>query len=138
MAAKWADSLIRIAKHEVETLQKRVAEITARRVASEQRLQKMHAEAEHEAQRARTDPEAGWYQAGYMKGWRLMRDQLNQQIAALAAEEAGARDALSKAFEELKKFEHVAELARLADAKELAKRESAAMDEMGLRKATGR
>ena len=138
MAAKWADSLIRIAKHEVETLQKRVAEITARRVACERRLQQMHAEAEHEAQRARTDPEAGWYQAGYMKGWRVMREQLNQQIVALAAEEAGARDALSRAFEELKKFEHVAELARLADAKELAKRESAAMDEMGLRKATGR
>jgi flagellar FliJ protein len=138
MAAKWADSLIRIAKHEVETLQKRVAEITARRVACERRMQHMHAEAEHEAQRARADPEAGWYQAGYMKGWRVMRDQLIQQIALLSAEEAGARDALSQAFEELKKFEHVAEMARLADAKELAKRESAAMDEMGLRKATGR
>jgi flagellar FliJ protein len=138
MAAKWADSLIRIAKHEVETLQKRVAEITARRAACERRLEQMHAEAEREAQRARTDPEAGWYQAGYMKGWRVMREQLNQQIVVIAAEEAGARDSLSKAFEELKKFEHVAEMARLADAKELAKRESAAMDEMGLRKATGR
>jgi flagellar FliJ protein len=138
MGAKWADSLIRIAKHEVETLQKRVAEITARRVACERRMEQMHAEAEHETQRARTDPEAGWYQAGYMKGWRVMREQLTQQIAILTAEEAGARDALSKAFEELKKFEHVAEMARLADAKELAKRESAAMDEMGLRKALGR
>jgi flagellar FliJ protein len=138
MGAKWADSLIRIAKHEVETLQKRVAEITARRVACERRMEQMHAEAEHETQRARTDPEAGWYQAGYMKGWRVMREQLTQQIAILNVEEAGARDALSKAFEELKKFEHVAEMARLADAKELAKRESAAMDEMGLRKASGR
>lgn len=138
MAAKWADSLIRIAKHEVETLQKRVAEITARRLACERRLEQMHAEAEHEAQRARTDPEAGWYQAGYMKGWRVMREQLTQQIAVIVVEEAGARDALSQAFEELKKFEHVAEMARLADAKELARRESAVMDEMGLRKATGR
>ena len=135
---KWAQSLIRIAKHEVETLQKRVAEITARRIACERRLEQMHAEAEREAQRARTDPEAGWYQAGYMKGWRLMREQLTQQIAVIVVEEAGARDALSKAFEELKKFEHVAETARLADAKELARRESAVMDEMGLRKATGR
>src|SRR5438309_438053 len=99
MAAKWADSLIRIAKHEVETLQKRVAEITARRLASERRLEQMHVEAAHETERARTDPEAGWYQAGYMKGWRVMREQLNEQIAALLAEEAGARDALSKAFE---------------------------------------
>jgi flagellar export protein FliJ len=138
MAAKWAHSLIRIAKHEVETLQKRVAEITARRVACERRLALMHAEAEREAERARTDPEAGWYQAGYMKGWRVMREQLTQHIAALNAEEAGARDALSQAFEELKKFEHVAETARLADVKELAKRESAVMDEMGLRKAAGR
>ena len=135
---KWADSLIRIAKHEVETLQKRVGEITARRLASERRLEQMHTEAQHEAHRARTDPEAGWYQAGYMKGWRVMRDQLNQQIAALQVEEAGARDALSKAFEELKKFEHVAEMARLADLKEQAKREGAAMDELGLRKAMGR
>lgn len=135
---KWADSLIRIAKHEVETLQKRVGEITERRTASERRLQAMHAEAADEAQRARTDPDAGWYQAGYMKGWRVMREQLTQQIAALQVEEAGARDALSKAFEELKKFEHVAEMARLADAKEEARRESAALDEMGLRQSSGR
>jgi len=138
MSMKWAQSLIRIAKHEVETLQKRVAEITARRVACERRLEQMHVEAAREAERARSDPEAGWYQAGYMKGWRVMREQLNAQIAALAAEEAGARDALSQAFEELKKFEHVAEMARLAEVKEEAKRESAAMDEMGLRKANGR
>jgi flagellar FliJ protein len=138
MSMKWADSLIRIAKHEVETLQKRVAEITGRRISAEQRLEAMHREAEQEAERARTDPDAGWYHAGYMKGWRVMREKLAQQIAALTAEEAGARDALSQAFEELKKFEHVAEVARIAEAKEVAKRESAAMDEMGLRLASGR
>jgi len=135
---KWADSLIRISKHEVETLQKRVAEITARRLACERRLHALEAEAGQEAERARVDPDAGWHYAGYMKGWRVMRDQMLQQIAAVTAEEAGARDALSKAFEELKKFEHVAEMARLAEVKEAAKRETAAMDEMGLRKATGR
>jgi len=100
---KWADSLIRISKHEVETLQKRVAEITARRLACERRLHALEAEAGQEAERARVDPDAGWHYAGYMKGWRVMRDQMLQQIAAVTAEEAGARDALSKAFEELKK-----------------------------------
>ena len=138
MALKWADSLIRISKHEVETLQKRVGEITERRVAAERRLQAKQAEAEAEAERARTDPEAGWFHATYMKGWRVQREQLMQHIAAIQDEETGARDALSKAFEELKKFEHVAEVARLADVRELAKRESAAMDEMGLRLANGR
>src|SRR5882757_7338671 len=103
MSMKWAQSLIRIATHEVETLQKRVAEITERRMACEMRMASMHAEAEAETERARQDPEAGWYQAGYMRGWRMMREQLVAQIEGLAAEEAGARDALSKAFEELKK-----------------------------------
>jgi flagellar FliJ protein len=138
MSMKWADSLIRIATHEVETLQKRVAEITERRTACEMRVAAMHAEAEDEAQRARTDPDAGWYQAGYMKGWRMMREQLVEQIAALNVEEAGARDALSRAFEELKKFEHVAEVARIAEVKEQDRRDTAAMDEMGLRKSAGR
>ena len=137
MSMKWADSLIRIATHEVETLQKRVAEITERRTACEMRLAMMHAEAEDETQRARNDPEAGWYQAGYMKGWRVMREQLVEQIAALGVEEAGARDALSLAFEELKKFEHVAEVARVAETKEQARRDTAALDEMGLRKSRG-
>lgn len=138
MSKTWAQSLIRIATHEVETLQIRVAEITERRTACEMRLAMMHAEAEDEAQRARTDPEAGWYQAGYMKGWRLMREQLNAQIATLSVEETGARDALARAFEELKKFEHVAEVARMAEAREEARRDGAAMDEMGLRNAQGR
>jgi hypothetical protein len=52
----------------------------------------------------------------------------------LEAEEAGARDALAGAFEELKKFEHVAETTRLNRLIELAKRETAAFDEMGLRR----
>ncbi len=138
MSMKWAASLIRISKHEVETLQKRVGEITERRMAGERRLQAMQAQAEVEAERARTDPEAAWHYAGYMRGWRVQREQVVQHIAAIQVEEDGARDALSKAFEELKKFEHVAEVARLDEVKELAKRESAAMDEMGLRLANGR
>jgi flagellar FliJ protein len=114
-----------------------VAEITERRTACEMRVAMMHAEAEDEAHRARTDPEAGWYQAGYMKGWRLMREQLVEQIAALTIEETGARDALARAFEELKKFEHVAEVARVAELKEQDRRDTAALDEMGLRKSKG-
>ena len=138
MSAKWAHSLIRISKHEVETLQKRVGEITERRMVCERRIQAMHEEASREAEIFRRDAEAGWYQAGYVQGFRAMRDRLLLQIEEIKVEEEGARDALSRAFEELKKFEHVAEVSRLADAKEQARRETAAMDEMGLRKSTGR
>ena len=121
---KWANSLIRIANHEVETLQKRLAAL--------------HAEAEAEQARARVDAEAGWYHVGFLQGWRIRRDQLKLQIDQALTEEDGARDALSRAFEELKKFEHVAEVARVADVREQGRRDTAAMDEMGLRKVTGR
>jgi flagellar FliJ protein len=135
---KWAQSLIRIANHEVETLQKRLAEIATRRTVMEMRLASLHAEAETEAQRARLDAEAGLYHIGFQQGWRVRREKLKAEIEQTVAEEAGARDALTRAFEELKKFEHVAELARVAELREQDRRDTAAMDEMGLRKATGR
>ena len=58
-------------------------------------------------------------------------------VAAVSAEEEGARDALTSAFEELKKFEHVAETTRLNKLLAAAKRETAAFDEMGLRRRAG-
>ena len=92
----WAQSLIRISNYEVETLQKRLAEIAERRGGAEMKLAVLDAEAEGERNRA--------------------------------------RDALTGAFEELKKFEHVAEATRLEKLVARAKRETAAFDEMGLRR----
>ena len=45
--------------------------------------------------------------------------------------------ALTLAFEEQKKYEQVAETIRLAQRKEAARRETAALDELGLRRAAG-
>ncbi|MCA3719246.1 MAG: flagellar export protein FliJ, partial [Brevundimonas sp.] len=51
----WAHSLIRISNYEVETLQKRLAEITARKASAEMRLAVLDAEVEVERERARAD-----------------------------------------------------------------------------------
>lgn len=132
---KWAQSLIRISTHEVETLQKRLGEIVGRRADAEVRRTMLQAEVEAERQAATEDAEAGWYHIGFMQGWRWRRDQLEAEIALIVQEEAGARDALSYAFEELKKFEQVAETARVAAVKEEARKETVIMDELGARKA---
>jgi flagellar FliJ protein len=50
-------------------------------------------------------------------------------------EERGARDALAQAFEEQKKYEQIAEQQRLLGLKEEARQETAALDELGLRRA---
>ena len=132
----WRQSLIRISKHEVETLQKRLGEIVERRLAAELRLTVLEAEAESELAESRRDAELGWSWPGFLAGVKLRRAHIAQQIETIRLEESGARDALGEAFESLKKFEHVAELARLANVKETARRETVMLDELGLRAAT--
>jgi len=133
----WAQSLIRISNYEVETLQKRLAEITARRASAEMRLAVLEAEAEVEQERARQDAEAGMLLQAYLNGWKLRKSAAESDVADIDAEEVGARDALTGAFEELKKFEHVAETTRLNAMIAAGKRETAAFDEMGLRRRAG-
>jgi len=130
----WAQSLIRISNYEVETLQKRLAEITERRANAEIRIAVLDAEAQNERDRARMDAEAGMMLGAYLNGWKSRKAAAEGDLSVLDAEEAGARDALTGAFEELKKFEHVAETTRLNQLVAIAKRETAAFDELGLRK----
>ncbi|WP_421739153.1 flagellar export protein FliJ [Caulobacter sp.] len=132
---KWAASLIRISTHEVETLQKRLADIVEKRMAAELRVAMLDAEAEAEAKGAESSAEAGWYMIGYREGSKRRRAEMMLQIEQAAIEEQGARDALSFAFEALKKYEHVAEAAKIAQAKKLGQMETASMDELGLRRA---
>ena len=132
---KAVGSLIRISTFEVESLQKRLAEIVDRRTNAELRLAVLEAEGESELQNARADAEAGWYMAGFREGLRLRKANAQAMLDTIALEEAGARDALSEAFEALKKYEHVAEATRIADRKEAGRRETAALDELGLRRA---
>jgi len=130
----WAQSLIRISNYEVETLQKRLAEITARRASTEMRLAVLDAEVEVERERARADASAGMLMQAYLDGWKMRKTAAEGELVEIDAEETGARDALTGAFEELKKFEHVAELTRLNVLAAQARRETASFDELGLRR----
>jgi flagellar protein FliJ len=130
----WRESLIRISNYEVETLQKRLAEVVERRTLAELRLVMLEADAEVEIVRADADAQAGWYRAGFLASVRSRRATTQGDIDTLLAEEAGARDALSEAFEALKRFEHVAETARVAAVKVEARRDAVILDDLGQRK----
>jgi flagellar FliJ protein len=133
----WRQSLIRISTYEVEVLQKRLAEIVGRRTDAELRLTMLEAQAEAETDHARRDHEAAMRLNAFMAGVRLRRKSLNEEIERIGHEETGARDALAEAFEAMKKFEQVAEMARLAEVKEAGRRETAALDELSRRTRTG-
>jgi len=129
-----AASLIRISNYQVEVLQKRLAEIVERRRNAEIGLAILAAEGQAETEYADANASAGMYLIGYRQGLKLRMDAVQAHIDACIAEEAGARDALSEAFEALKKYEQVEANAKALAAKELAKRETAALDELGLRR----
>ncbi|HZZ37428.1 MAG TPA: flagellar FliJ family protein [Caulobacteraceae bacterium] len=134
---RWADQLIKLSNFEVEVLQKRLAEVVERRCAAEIRLAVLIAEGEAEAAKAREDALAGWYHAGFLEGLKQRKVRAQADIDSAAHEEAGARDALAEAFETLKKYEQVAESARTAAGREERRRETVALDEIGLRRAAG-
>jgi len=131
----WQESLIKLATYEVEARQLRLSEITGSLAAAQTRLRVLVAEGEAEAKRAHLDAEAGWYHAGYAEGLRIRKAAIQVEIDAIEAEERGARDSLSEAFEEQKKYEQVAEGARLTAIKEDKRRENAELDEVGMQAA---
>jgi flagellar FliJ protein len=130
---KWTGSLIRISEHEIESLRRRIGEIAARRIDKQEQLLRLAQEAITETAFSHGDAEAGWYLIGFREGWKQRKAKVMAELADLEMEEQGARDALTLAFEELKKVEQVAENARLVAVKEEARRETAVLDEMAQR-----
>jgi flagellar FliJ protein len=131
----WAQSLIKLSTYEAEILQKRLAEIVDRRVEAELRLAMLEAEGEAEIAFHADEAGAGIYRANFMAGLRVRKAEVQVEIDAILVEELGARDALAEAFEAQKKYEQIAENARVQERKEMGRREVAALDELGLRRA---
>jgi len=131
---KWAKSLIRLSTFEVETLQKRLAEVVTRRTHVEMKIATLDAEYELECVRATEDPTLSHSLSAYKRGFSHRRDALSAELDLIVREEDGVRDQMSRAFEDLKKFEHVAEMTNLKRIANDKKVEAAQMDEQALRR----
>lgn len=130
----WEVSLVRIAGYEVETLRKRLSEVVTRREAAEMGLVMLDAQIEAEARFVRSDPISAFHHPGFLAGCKARRTALESLLEHILAEEAGARDALAEAFESQKKYEHVAEGMAQRRLREANRRETAELDELGLRR----
>jgi len=130
----WTHSLIRVREFEIETLRKRLGIIMEAKTKGEIAIAVLDAEVEAETAHARKHADAGWYLIGFREGWKIRRAKAVADLKVIQMEEQGARDALAEAFTELKKVEMVAESHAVAAAKLAAKRESAALDEIALRR----
>jgi flagellar FliJ protein len=132
----WTDSLIKLRNFEIEELRKRLGLILEHRKQLQQKLTALDAEADRETAAAKASAEAGWYLIGFRQGWTQRRAVVEAELRGLDAEEQGARDAISEAFEGLKKVEKTAEAMAAVKAKDLAHRESQMLDEQALRRRT--
>ncbi len=130
---KWAKSLIRLSTFEVETLQKRLAEVVTRRTHCEMKVATLDAEYELECARAAEDASLGHHLGAYKRGFNHRRETVAADLDLIMQEEEGIRDQLGLAFEGLKKFEHVAEIAKIKRATAARKAEDAMLDEVSLR-----
>ncbi|TAJ74547.1 MAG: flagellar export protein FliJ [Phenylobacterium sp.] len=130
----WAESLIKLSTYEAEVLQKRLAEIVDRRTAVEMRLLMLEAEGEAETAFMAQEAAAGIYRAGFFEGLKLRKAKIQSEIDVILIEETGAREALAEAFETQKKYEHIAQNLKIEARKVQGRRDSAALDELGLRK----
>jgi len=135
---RWAEQLVKLARFEVETLQARLAQIAERRTEAEMKLAVLTAQGEAELALAGSDPTIDWRLGSFTEALKIRKAHVQAEIDQAAAEETGARDALSEAFQAMKKYEQIAENARLAAVKAADRREGAILDEMGLRRASGR
>ncbi len=135
---KAIGSLIRLSNFQVEELQKRLSVIVDGRTQQEVKMAVLEAEAEMELANARANAEAGWYMVGFREGLKVRRKAIQDQIDSFIAQEEGARDALNEAYEGLKKYEQVASNVAQAARREENRRETAALDELGLRRVAAR
>jgi flagellar FliJ protein len=134
---RWAEQLIKLSNFELELLQARLAEVVERRTQAELKLAVLIAEGESEIALARKNPEVAWRLGAFNEGLKVRKAAAQRDIDLRLAEESGARDAIAEAFETLKKYEQVAENAKAAAAREASRRETAVLDELGLRRAAG-
>ena len=130
----WTDSLIRLRNFEIEDMRKRLMALLDRRAVLEAELRALEEEARAEALHARNNSELALFMPGFREGWKLRRTRVMNDLRTLDIEEAGARDALSEAFEALKKVEKTADGMAAAAAKDVARRETLALDEQALRR----
>jgi flagellar protein FliJ len=129
---RTGDTLIRLAKHKVDSVQKLIAAAEQTRAGVVQKLADLQAKAAKEEANAARDPSLMGHWTNYARVVAGQRANLDASIAGMDQQIEALRLDLQSAFEDQKKFEMLEErrLARIKSSKD--KREQAFMDETAL------
>lgn len=129
---RTGETLIRLAKHRVEAVQKLVASAEKTRSDMERRLEDLDARAEREQRAAETDPARATTWPAFMAALKVQRGNIEASIAGVDDQLVLLRADLAEAFEEQKKYETLEERRQAREAETRARREQARLDEAAL------
>lgn len=132
---KSLNTLLKIAKRDVETLQRALAQKIAQQRAVEESILALQQQIAAEQQRAVQDYESSRAYAGYAILAGDRRKALAAEAQAIAAECDAIRQLIAEAHVEMRKFERLIELRREREQAARDKREAAELDEMATQRA---
>ena len=132
---KSRETLIRLRKFQVDEKRRRVAQIETMIAEFERMAVDLDREIQAEQDRAGIHDPAHFAYPTYAKAAMVRRDNLRGSANDLKDKLAAAKDALSEAFEELKKVEILDDRERTAERAQENARDQAAMNQIGLSRA---
>ncbi len=129
---KGIESLIRLHKWRVDEERRRLVALESVALDFDRRLDALVAELRHESAVASGSIDAALGFGGYASGMRERRERLIQSKEEIEAEIASVRDLVSRAFEELKRYEILAEDGRRRAALKEKRAQQSVLDDVGV------
>ncbi len=130
---KAVDTLIRLAKSEVDAAQRALSDLLKIEETIDQALIDLADEVQNEAAFAANNPDINRNFAAYSRRMADKKALLQEQRDGLQPMIAQAREKLAECFEEQKKYEITLERQREEEQREADKREQQELDEIALR-----
>jgi flagellar FliJ protein len=135
---KTLERMVSMAGLNLDTARRELADLEAVRDDLSQRVIRIDGEISSEMVAAETNPGMLQNLGGYLKNARDKQARLRASIADLEGQIEPAREKVSEAFREKKRFEQVLDTRRTEQKREAGRREQATMDEIGLRQSSQR
>ena len=131
--AKGLHNLIRLHEWQVDEKRRKVGELLRFVAELEDQARRLEQELKDEQRAATGSPEvAGFFYGNYARAVIDRRYRIAETTARAEEEVTAAREELREAHAELRKYEIIQENRDKREAEELARREQAVLDELGL------
>jgi len=132
MAKGDLHAIIRLNKMEIDDLRRRIGALQRREDELIARTRGLDAQLIRESAAADAHPETAFTFSHFLSAHRRRKDEITAAIAEVRAELAQERDALSGLFRQRKTYELAQEARDRRAAAEIARKDQAALDEIGL------